>query len=111
MHPLVKINHVIFIYITAPHSESAVLAITHENRALLKMASRLVQVGGEEIPQIISDSIPTNAKRQKAWSVSIFKGKSETKQLEFFLCFSIKLICCLQKTGNLCFSFDVCHAQ
>ena len=29
---LVKIDHVIFIYVTTPHSESAVLAITHENR-------------------------------------------------------------------------------
>ena len=38
--PLVKIDHVIFIYVTTPHSESAVLAITDENRALLKMASR-----------------------------------------------------------------------
>ena len=42
--PLVKIYHVIFIYVTAPHSESAVLAITHENRALLKMASRFGHV-------------------------------------------------------------------
>ena len=25
----------IFIYVTTPHSESAVLAITHENRALM----------------------------------------------------------------------------
>ena len=33
--PLVKIDHVIFIYVTTPHSESAVLAITLENRALL----------------------------------------------------------------------------
>ena len=33
--PLVKIGHVIFIYVTTPHSECAVLAITHENRALL----------------------------------------------------------------------------
>ena len=81
--PLVKIDHVIFIYVTAPHSERAVLAITHENRALLKMASRFAQVGEEEISQIISDSIPTNTKRQTAWSVSIFKGKSEIKQLKF----------------------------
>ena len=36
--PLVKIDHV-----TTPHSESAVLAITHENRALLKMAARFAQ--------------------------------------------------------------------
>ena len=64
--PLVKIDHVIFIYVTAPHSESAVLAITHENRALLKMASWFAQVGEEEIPQIISDSIPTNTTRQTA---------------------------------------------
>ena len=53
--PLVKIDHVIFIYVTTPHSESAVLAITHENRALLQMASRFAQVGEEEISQIISD--------------------------------------------------------
>ena len=33
--PLVKIDHVIFIHVTTPHSASAVLAITHENRALL----------------------------------------------------------------------------
>ena len=32
---LIKIDHVIFIYVTTPHSESAVLAIIHENRALL----------------------------------------------------------------------------
>ena len=57
--PLVKIDLVIFIYVTTPHSESAVLVITHENRALLQMASRFAQVGEEEIPQIISDSIPT----------------------------------------------------
>ena len=62
--PLVKIDHVIFIYVTAPHSESAVLAVTYENRVLVKMASRSAQVGEEEIPQIISDSIPTNTKRQ-----------------------------------------------
>ena len=91
--PLVKIDHVIFIYVTAPHSERAVLAITHENRALLKMASRFAQVGEEEISQIISDSIPTNTERQTACSVSIFKGKSEIKQLKFCLCFSVKLIC------------------
>ena len=53
--PLVKIDHVIFVYVTTPHSESAVLAITHENRALLQMASRFAQVGEEEISQIISD--------------------------------------------------------
>ena len=52
--PLVKIDNVIFIYVMAPHSESAVLAITHENRALLQMASRFAQIGEEEIPQIIS---------------------------------------------------------
>ena len=74
--PLVKIDHVIFIYVT-------VLAIIHENRTLLKMASRFAQVGEEEISQIINDSIPTNTKRQTAWSVSIFKGKSEIKQLKF----------------------------
>ena len=74
------------------------LAITHENRALLKMDSRFAQVGEEEIPQIISDSILMNTKRQKAWSVSILKGKSQTKQLKFCLCFSVKLICCLEKT-------------
>ena len=34
--PLVKIDHMIFIYVTTPHSQfSAVLAITHENSALL----------------------------------------------------------------------------
>ena len=40
-----------------------------------------------------------NTKRQTAWSVSTFKGirKSETKQLKFCLCFSVKLICRLQK--------------
>ena len=53
--PLVKIDHVIFINVTTPHSESAVLAITHENRALLQMASRIALVGEEEIPQITSD--------------------------------------------------------
>ena len=79
--PLVKIDHVIFIYVTTSHSESAVLAVTHENRTLLQTASRFAQVGEEEIPQIISDSIPTNTKRQTAWSVSIFKGKSETKRI------------------------------
>ena len=52
--PLVKIDNVIFIYVMAPHSESAVLAITHENRALLQMALRFAQIGEEEIPQIIS---------------------------------------------------------
>ena len=98
MRPLVKIDHVIFIYVTTPHSESAVLAITHENRALLKMASRFAQVGEEEIPQIISDWIPTNTKRQTSWSVSIFKGKSQTKQLKFCLFFSVKLICRFRKT-------------
>ena len=97
--PLVKIDHVIFIYVTTPHSESAVLAITHE-RALLQMASRFAQVGEEEIPHIISDSIPTSTKRQTAWSDSIFKGKSATKQLKFCLCFSVKLICRLRKTGD-----------
>ena len=79
--PLVKIDHVFFIYVTTPHSESAVLAITHEKCALLQMTSTFAQVGEEEIPQIISDSIPTNTKRQTAWSVSIFKGKSETKPI------------------------------
>ena len=92
----------IFIYVTTPHSESAVLAITHENRAFWQMASRFAQVAEEEISQIISDLIPTNTKRQTAaaWSVSIFKGKSETKQLKFCLCYSVKLICRLRKTGD-----------
>ena len=52
---MVKIDHMIVIYVTTPHSESAVVAITHENRALLKMASRFAQVEEEEIPQIISN--------------------------------------------------------
>ena len=52
---LVNIDQMIFIYIKTPHSKSAVLAITHENRALLQMASRIAQVGEKEIPQIISD--------------------------------------------------------
>ena len=78
---MVKIDHVIFIYVTTPHSESAVLAITHENRGLWQMASRFAQVGEVEIPQIIRDSIPTNTKKRTAWSVSMFKGKSETKRI------------------------------
>ena len=76
------------------------LAITHGNHALLQMAWGFAQVGDEEINQIISDSIPTNTKRQTAWSVDICKNKTETKRLKFCLCFSVKLICRLQKPGD-----------
>ena len=57
-----------------------------ENRALLQMASSFAQVGEEEIPQIFSDSIPTNSKRQTAWSVSIFKGNKTIEILAVLFC-------------------------
>ena len=36
---LVKIEHVILLYLTSANSDSALLTITHKNRALLTMAS------------------------------------------------------------------------
>ncbi len=58
--PLVKIDHVIFFYLSSANSDSAVLTIMHKNRALLKMSStsRLVEVEEKYIPQIINDPIP-----------------------------------------------------
>ena len=36
---LVKIEHVILLYLSSANSDSALLTITHKNRALLTMAS------------------------------------------------------------------------
>ena len=40
---LVKIEHVILLYLTSANSDSALLTITHKNRALLTMASADLQ--------------------------------------------------------------------
>ena len=57
---LVKIEHVILLYLTSANSDSALLTITHKNRTLLKMASadRFAEIVEEQIPQII----PINTK-------------------------------------------------
>ena len=41
---LVKIEHVILLYLTSANSNSALLTITHKNRALLTMAVFFVNV-------------------------------------------------------------------
>ena len=41
---LVKIEHVILLYLTSANSDSALLTITHKNRALLTMADFFVNV-------------------------------------------------------------------
>ena len=40
---LVKIEHVILLYLSSANSDSALLTITHKNRALLTMASADLQ--------------------------------------------------------------------
>ena len=76
---LVKIEHVILLYLTSANSDSALLTITHKNSALLTMASaeRFAEIVEEQIPQIINEAIPRNTKRQTNWSVAIFK-RSDT---------------------------------
>ena len=63
---LVKTEHVILLYLTSANSDSALLTITHKNRALLTMASadRFAEIVEEQIPQIINEAIPINAKRK-----------------------------------------------
>ena len=76
---LVKIEHVILLYLTSANSDSALLTITHKNRALLTMASaeRFIEIVEEQIPQIINEAILRNTKTQTNWSVAIFK-RSDT---------------------------------
>lgn len=82
---MVKIEHVILLYLTSAYSDSALLTITHKNRALLTMASadRFAEIVEEQIPQIINEAIPINTKRQTNWSVAIFKGKLKLNDLIF----------------------------
>ena len=48
---LVKIEHVILLYLSSANSDSALLTITHKNRALLTMAStdRFAEIVEEQI--------------------------------------------------------------
>ena len=52
--------------------------------------SRFARVNGDEINQIIDETIPRSTKKQTNWSIVKFRGK-ETKQklvleLRFFVC-------------------------
>ena len=48
---LVKIEHVILLYLSSANSDNALLTITHKNRALLTMASadRFAEIVEEQI--------------------------------------------------------------
>ena len=48
---LVKIEHMILLYLSSANSDSALLTITHKNRALLTMASadRFAEIVEEQI--------------------------------------------------------------
>ena len=84
---LVKIEHVILLYLSSANSDSVLLKITHKNRALLTMASadRFAEIVEEQIPQIINEAILINTKRQTNWSIVIFyvhkPGTAEGKGL------------------------------
>ena len=55
---LVKIEHVILLYLTSANSDSALLTIKHKSRALLTMASadRFAEIVEEQIPEIINEA-------------------------------------------------------
>ena len=63
---LVKIEHVILLYLTSANSDSALLTIMHKIRALLTIASanRFAEIVQDQIPQIINEAILISTKRQ-----------------------------------------------
>lgn len=86
---LVKIDHMMLLYLTSANSNSALLTIMHKNRAVLTMASadRFAEIVKEQISQIINEAIPMRTKRQTNWSNAIFKGKLKLNSLIFVCIF------------------------
>ena len=82
---LVKIEHVILLYLTSPNSDSALLTITHKNRALLTMASadRFTEIVEEQIPQIINEAIYPQIPRGKQTGALLFSNEAIPKFVDF----------------------------
>ncbi len=73
---LVKIDHVILLYLSFANSDSAILTIMHRNRALLKMssASRFAEVEKNIFLKLSTIQYQTKLKRITFWSAFMFKG-------------------------------------
>ena len=89
---LVKIEHLILLYLTSANSDSALLTITHKNRALLTMAlaERFAEIVEEQIPQIINEAIPINTKRQTTSSPKFVDfGNARFKKCNFAFTYNV----------------------
>ena len=82
---MVKIEHVILLYLTSANSDNALLTITHKNRALLTMASadRFTEIVEEQIPQIINEAIYPEIPRGKQTGALLFSNEAIPKFVDF----------------------------
>ena len=100
---LVKIEHVILLYLTSANSDSALLKIKYKNRALLTMASadRFAEIVEEQIPKIINEADTHKYQNKKTLRIELQVNWSTLEMQDLKIAILRSLITCQRKAIDL----------